>query len=285
MVRLLVALLLLVTAALKAQVVWEGSSPAYAVFGSLRLQIVAIACSSALGVWLLSGKGARTAWPVAGAYFLMLAAVSFTIGLREHATCGCFGKLPISPWVAFGIDVAALGLLAAFPPWGGWAGVASSFGTADVPGGLPVALLATAVVGFGAVTPALWYLRGEPVVVEDGNLTFKGTPGEERDVPVSVYNRGRKPVTIYGATRECGMEATRDLPLTIAPGGRGTLRVLVYFSGPSAKAHRQGVLFTDAEGQPQVRFWLTLILRDEARPVPGVPAAVAGGKGGGGTTP
>jgi hypothetical protein len=264
--RILLGLLLLVTAGMKAQVFVERSSPAFAIFGSLRLQVAAITCSAVLGVWLLSGKGIGAGWAAAVAYFSLLAGASFAMGVQEWPTCGCFGKLPVNPWVAFGIDLAALTMLFALRPAGGWwrIGRRPFPGRAVPPLGVGLAFTSillgasAALAGFGSPTAAFWFLRGEPVAAVHEDSVITGNPWEWRLIPVTLVNRGPVPVTIYGGTSRCGLHATGDLPLTIAPGETRSPKVRVFFGGGSGLMYPDGVFYTDAIGQPEVGFWLAL---------------------------
>jgi len=70
-----------------------------------------------LGLWLLAGLFKRALWWAALVWFCGLAGASLYLGLTGQATCGCFGeKLPLSPWYAFGLDVAAVAALFLFRP-------------------------------------------------------------------------------------------------------------------------------------------------------------------------
>ena len=69
-----------------------------------------------LGLWLLSGLYRRLAWLAAAATFLTFAVVTAMRGVHGAASCGCFGKLSVGPWYAFGIDVAAVVALIVFRP-------------------------------------------------------------------------------------------------------------------------------------------------------------------------
>jgi hypothetical protein len=40
--------------------------------------------------------------------FVLLASISGYLGWIGQATCDCFGAIPASPWLAFGVDLAAL---------------------------------------------------------------------------------------------------------------------------------------------------------------------------------
>jgi hypothetical protein len=264
--RILLGLLLLATAALKADIFLERSSPAYAVFGSLRLQVAAIICSTALGLWLLSGRKAGAAWAVATGYFVLLAGASFAMGVQERPTCGCFGRLPVNPWLAFAIDLAAIVVLMVLPPAGGWSGIGKSLLPARVVprmGHLAAAIVllvaaSGVLAGFGGPSAAMWFLRGEPIAVEQDKNVLHGEPREERFVTVSLTNRGPLPVTIFGATLECGIRAIDDLPLTIQPGETVRPKVWVYFREEPEVYYRYGKFYTDAPEQPEVKFWVAI---------------------------
>src|SRR5207249_8212034 len=64
-----------------------------------------------LGIWLLSGKSPIGSWIVALAGFASFAAVSSYLGWIGQASCGCFGRLSVNPWVAFGLDVVVIAIL------------------------------------------------------------------------------------------------------------------------------------------------------------------------------
>lgn len=67
-----------------------------------------------LGFWLASGLWIRAAWCVGLATFSLFAVVAAEKGLMGERSCGCFGRVPTSPWLAFSIDVA----VAALALWG-----------------------------------------------------------------------------------------------------------------------------------------------------------------------
>lgn len=69
-----------------------------------------------LGVWLLSGLYRRLAWAVTVACFLAFTAAAFQKGLAGESSCGCFGKLPVPPWVMLIVDVFAVAMLVYWRP-------------------------------------------------------------------------------------------------------------------------------------------------------------------------
>lgn len=60
-----------------------------------------------LGLLLLSGWAKRAAWFLAVTFFLIVAGVSLYLGLMGQSSCDCFGRIRVSPWGAFALDVAA----------------------------------------------------------------------------------------------------------------------------------------------------------------------------------
>ena len=101
--RIAIALFLLFAAVFKAR---DAASPP-AVTSTLLL----VALEVALALWLLVGKFRRAARLAAMALFVAFAGAALAKGLLGHDSCGCFGRLPVSPWLTLGIDVAALGAL------------------------------------------------------------------------------------------------------------------------------------------------------------------------------
>lgn len=71
-------------------------------------QIAVVEFEIFLAVWLLWGRQPLGSWATALAVFTIFAAVSAYQGWIGRASCGCFGRLSVSPWYAFGIDLAVL---------------------------------------------------------------------------------------------------------------------------------------------------------------------------------
>jgi hypothetical protein len=102
-------LLLLLTALLKAQGSDEGALGQNTILFSPRLRFAVMEAEALLGLWLLSGWAKRAAWFFAVAFFLVVAGFSLYLGLMGQSSCGCFGRIHVSPWNAFALDVACLG--------------------------------------------------------------------------------------------------------------------------------------------------------------------------------
>jgi thiol-disulfide isomerase/thioredoxin len=103
--RFACAILLLIAASLKAYQLF--TDPALGVLhGSRWLQTVLVDYELLLATWLLSGVNLRWGRRITLVTFLGFACYALFLGLSGKASCGCFGKVPISPWWSFSIDVA-----------------------------------------------------------------------------------------------------------------------------------------------------------------------------------
>ena len=223
-----------------------------------------------LGVWLVRGAFGATAarraggrpgvtpipWVAAVLTFGGFAAVSATLGLRGRASCGCFGPIEASPWVAFGIDVAALALLAVGrPAWPAWR---RDVGTVKWAGGTALALGAAAGIGvaaYGSFDGAVARLRGESLgatrtVIDLGS----GRPGDVRSATVTVRNYTSRPARLIGGTSECSCIVTQNLPAEVAGGAEIEIPVSIRIPAGTTPGQlaRGVVLFTDRSDQPKI---------------------------------
>jgi hypothetical protein len=66
----------------------------------------------ALGIWLLSGLFKRLAWLAALTCFSLFCCITLYKGLTGAASCGCFGRIHVNPWITLiAVDLpAAIGL-------------------------------------------------------------------------------------------------------------------------------------------------------------------------------
>ena len=73
----------------------------------------------AMGIWLLSGVFKRLAWLAALVCFCLFCCVTLYKGLTGAASCGCFGRVHVNPWITLSlIDLPSVVLLAIFHPAG-----------------------------------------------------------------------------------------------------------------------------------------------------------------------
>jgi hypothetical protein len=61
-----------------------------------------------LAFWLMSGLAPSAAWWVTTTTFGLFAVVAAGKGMAGESSCGCFGRVPTSPWFSFWLDVSVL---------------------------------------------------------------------------------------------------------------------------------------------------------------------------------
>ncbi len=219
-----------------------------------------------LGLWLIWGQYRAGVWLVATATFLVFACFNFWQGWIGQGSCGCFGRIHINPWATFGMDVTVLGFLAAASRR-----EVSTQSVALLPnavravslgaGGVIAALSVFAAIGtvaFGSPAAALAYLRGERLSLEPALLDVgEGNFGERKQLVIHVRNWTEKPVRILGGTSDCSCVVTRDLPLSVEPGGMRPLAVTLTMNGTPGQFTRLVRVYIEDEGFRVVSFRIT----------------------------
>jgi hypothetical protein len=217
-------LFLVVTALLKVQGPADGALGQNTILFSPRLRFAVMEAEALLGLWLLSGWAKRAAWFFAVAFFVVVAGFSLYLGLMGQSSCGCFGRIHVSPWNAFGLDVACLGTLAlcwspfrreqeeitvhsdrlreALPIVGGVTAI------------LAVCLVGVLLAGGGRPGDLLARIRGDRITVEPP-LTDMGSDeaGHRRRFTVILHNHTDHTVRIVGGTTSCACIVTDELPV------------------------------------------------------------------------
>ncbi len=161
-VRVVLGLILLAAAGLKAHQLATGPTAEAGLLTSRWFLVAAVESEIVLGLCLLSGVLARTVWLVALGCFAVFACVSFSKGLAGEASCGCFGTVKVNPWYTFALDAAAVAALLRWRP---------SFSQGSEPSGerpAAVRLAAFASVWLAVGLPIGWLAgRFEPTIVTD----------------------------------------------------------------------------------------------------------------------
>ena len=260
----MLGILLLVAAALKLYGLNFAPFAQYGRLSNAAIGLAAVEWEIVLGLWLLSGRAALGAWGAALLTFLTFAGVSAFLDIIGQASCGCFGSVKASPWVAFGIDVAALGLLAIarpdfrtmsqFPRWQ-WV---REFGIVAGAVAFCAGIMGLTSLAYGSPDAALARLRGERLSVRPGIVDIRsGEAGQIMEAAVEIVNRTDRPVKIFGGTSDCSCVTTKDLPLTLAPGEALQISVQVRLPASPGIFNRKAFLWTDCEGARMVLFGLT----------------------------
>ena len=116
MTRMVLGLLLLVAAGLKAHQLATEPVPETSLLTSRWFLIIWVETEIVLGLWFLTGLARRAAWGAALACFSVFSLVTLYKALSGDVSCGCFGRVEVSPWYTFVLDVAAVGALVLFRP-------------------------------------------------------------------------------------------------------------------------------------------------------------------------
>lgn len=256
-------LLLLVTALLKVEGLANGALGQNTMLFTPRLRFAVMEAEALLGLWLLSGQAKRTAWFFAVAFFLIVAGFSLYLGLMGQSSCGCFGRIRVSPWNAFMLDVACLALLGLcllsfqrrqeeitdharqMREWlsiAGWVVVMLTIGFVSV-----------LMAGGSRPGDVLARVRGERISVEPPVADIGADiAGQKRQFTVRLHNHTDHTVNIVGGTTSCACIATDDLPVSIAPGGSAPVTVITGFRGTPGLFQQEFRFYTDDTEQHEV---------------------------------
>ena len=268
MVRALVGVVLLLAAMLKFYGLAIEPVARMGLFSTPEFQVAVIEFEVFLAVWLLSGWRPLGSWLLALVTFAGFVAVSFSQGWIGQASCGCFGRLAVSPWYAFTLDVALLvALLVGRPDLSPlWDHPRRNFTHALLPvtcGLVALALvtgllLGAAQLAFGSVPAALAYFRGERVSVTPRLVDVgAGVGGETRRVSVTVTNWTDRPVQLFGGTADCSCTVLHDLPVTIPPREARSVAVEMRLPGTPGQFTRKAAFLIDEGGLRRLDFRLT----------------------------
>ena len=219
LVSRILALLLLAAAFLKANGLGFETVASKGIFSGPEFQIALVELEIILGIWLMWGKNPVGSWITSLVVFTGLAGASCFMGWIGQASCSCFGRLTVNPWLTFVIDLAAIGALVVgrpeLKPVGEKPGISQAIVPVTCAFGGVVAFLAV-LVGFscwqfGSTEAALAYFRGErlsirPRLVDVG----QGMPGEDRTETVDLVNWTDQPITNFSACTESSPVRVRN---------------------------------------------------------------------------
>lgn len=245
----LCGLVLLAAVALKVQSVGAGGVGETLTLFSPRVQLLGLEVEALVGAWLVSGVARRGAWLAGLLLYAVLALVSVYLIAVGQVSCGCFGRVEVSPWASLTLDAIAVVALASFRP---------AVETASRPAWQVAAvLLAIGGVLLAATSETagreLARLRGEALMVTGGDADAGSAPkGESRDVPVTVENLTARDLHLIGGTASCSCVATNDLPLTVPAYGTATAEVRIRYTGEAGQFRHTFLRYTDAPGRPSL---------------------------------
>jgi hypothetical protein len=241
---------LLAAVALKVQGISAGGVGQTLTLLSPQVQFVGMEVEALVAIWLVSGYARRGAWLAGVVLFAILATVSAYLAWNGQASCGCFGRVEVSPWVSLVLDAVCVVALVATRPTGQWLSTNTL---------LPASVAMLVVGGLIAASESdgarreLARFRGEALLLDGGDPDAGTAPkGESRIVPVTVENITDADLRLIGGTASCSCVATYDLPLTVPAGGKATANVKIKFTGESGRFKHTFVWYTDAPSQTQL---------------------------------
>jgi hypothetical protein len=213
-----------------------------------RLVVALIEIEIVIGVWLLTGLAPCAAWLAALVFFSLGAVANLYLALEGQRSCGCFGKLKMSPSITAGLDVLATGLLLACYPrhvpavpqrglfaasWASWrTSLASRVVGALV---LMIGIAASAWVSLGRDM----YIN---VSVEPASFDFgEALQGHRLVKTFRLKNEDKRPIKIVNVHSSCGCSSTDSLADTIVEPGK-TLEFPVVLQTGSSDGVRLGRL-------------------------------------------
>lgn len=266
-VGITLGLLLLTAAFLKFRdLTWEPFGKAILI--PPRLRVVFVEMEVLLGLWLLTGLARRALWIVAISFFSILAIVSGYLALTGEPTCGCFGQAAISPWITFGIDAAAIVLLAATRPRLKVAPAESSGNGRAILAWAGVAVIAVTLVQVGqegGLSAAWQELTGQSLVVEPTMTEIgSGRLGDKARFVVTLRNVSGRDIQVIGGTNNCVANAVENLPVAVPAGEFRRVEVVGYFKGSPGNLVREFGFVTNQSIAPTAigRFAGTLVPND-----------------------
>lgn len=254
-VRLAVGLFLLTAAGLKAHGIATDPASQDSLLLSARLLVASIEIEILLGLWLMSGWATRGAWLASIGFFTLLACASLYMAFVGQSSCGCFGRVTVSPWQAFGVDVALVCATLLWRPSRAPGTRASAWlqGALTTAGGTVVllTLIGGAFLLFSDdPAEALARLRGEVITVEPSiSDVGTGVNEEQHEFQVQVRNNTERTIHIVGGTANCSCMAIADLPMTVPAHQARTMRVKIRLKGTAGAFQQPFRLFTDDETQ------------------------------------
>lgn len=113
----ILGLLLLTAAALKGHELLTVPVPNQNLWSGRPFLICQVELELTLGIWLLSGVCKRLAWLIALSCFGLFCCVTLYKGVTGAASCGCFGRVHLDPWITLtALDLPPVLALTLFRP-------------------------------------------------------------------------------------------------------------------------------------------------------------------------
>ena len=267
-VRIVLGVLLLAAAGLKLNSLSVSAVPRVGWFAQPWVQLAAVEWEAVLGLWLLIGAQPRGSWFAAVGTFVAFAGVSAYLGWVGVASCGCFGTIQATPWLAFGVDLSVVaGLSIAVPKPAVGNGPARPVLPRLVPAAVALGVC-SAPIALGLIAPTfaattLASLRGETLIAVPSVIDLgECTRDQELRVEVQVRNMSTRSIRLVGGTADCSCDVTPDLPAVLQPGEDRSIQIRFRVKQPGPGVFTRTVrIGTDDAEEP----YLNLMVRGRIR--------------------
>ncbi len=110
LMRLLIGCVLLFSAASKASLLLTSKADGWTAPASI-LTTALILIELTIAVWVICRPLSPALWLVTVGFFTVLLVVSARMAFSGFKNCGCFGRIPISPWIVSGFDLVIVLML------------------------------------------------------------------------------------------------------------------------------------------------------------------------------
>jgi hypothetical protein len=118
-ITVVTGLVLIIAAGLKIHQLLTEPIISYGFWESWEFFLIQIPLELGLGIWLVCGLFRKAAWLLAVLCFGLFIAVTLQKGLTGQASCGCFGRVKVNPWITLSvIDIPLFLGLVVFRPTG-----------------------------------------------------------------------------------------------------------------------------------------------------------------------
>jgi hypothetical protein len=241
-----------------------------AMTGDEYFQLLVVAMELAVAMLLMSGRMRHVARFAAFGLFAVFTAVNLYLVVTGEPSCGCFGKVPISPVVTLILDLAILVGLALFRPK--YATSESSIWRSLAPPALAGAAVSVVLVGtslwFGSLQAAVAQLGGQslsayPTVSRIG----AGEMDARRELKLTIWNHDSISIQLLGAKQNCNFFVADKLPLELAPGEQRELRCVAgYVSLHKTPRFRHSItLYTSSKSAPMIHLEVNGVVIEPSR--------------------
>lgn len=240
-------------------------------FSRHAFNVLVINLEFLLALWIISTVTPSLCWLTTVTVFLCFAAVSLYQALTGQSSCGCFGKIPIHPWISFSLDLFVLAMLVLSKPTFQELTEVLRTNIGKISRTLAIffaiifavstVAISFGVYYFGSMESALANIRGKPIVIIPSNVDL-GTCNylENKDFTIRIVNYTRKPIRIVGQARDCCCTTTSEFPVLIPSNDEVELKMTVGITTKDGPFMKGSLFFVDVGHLEKLHFGMKCIV-------------------------